>query len=161
MCSHLSKSVEPKNWYYSFGGSFFLSTLTLHISLALPLALSVFAHPWMRKSDYLRKNGVCTLVKDGSLVSAVSVKRLLLHLRTSPYCLTPTLDLNVTTHAHTSLHNKPAICWGALQVLTAKTIHALHLPKLIAWKQCFIAAHTTITTLLKISGWKAGEQHNA
>lgn len=39
MCSHLPKSIEPRNWYYSFSGSFFLSTITLHLSLCLSLLI--------------------------------------------------------------------------------------------------------------------------
>ena len=70
MCSHLSKSMEPRNWYYSFNGLFSLSP-----SLSISLPVPVFAHAWMRKSDYLRKKGVSMLVKGGSCVSAVSVKR--------------------------------------------------------------------------------------
>ena len=97
MCSHLSKSMEPRNWYYSFNGSFSPSP-----SLSISLSVSVFAHAWMRKSDYLRKKGVSTLVKGGSCVSAVSVKRLPLHLCTSPDCLiSPPLLFRLECNAHT------------------------------------------------------------
>lgn len=152
MCSHLSKSIEPRNWYYSFSGSFFHSALTLHLSPSL--TLSVFAHPWMRKSDYLRKKGVSTLVKGGSLVSDVSVKRLPLQLRTSPDCLTPPPLEHNYVHTHTRTHLSTIS--ERHKVLTAKTIHTLHVPKLIVWKQCFIAALAIIAALLKISGLKGG-----
>lgn len=153
MCSHLSKSMEPRNWYYSFSGSFFLS-------------LSLLMLEWEKVITWERK-GVSTSVKGGSCVSAVFVNRPVYSCCTSAH-LRAALSLRLLclpsrnyTKTHTSEHNESTTQCDTLRMRTGKTIHTLHVPKLIAWKQCFITALAIITALLKMWGWKTGEQHNA
>lgn len=144
MCSHLFKSIEPRNCYYSFNGTFSLS-ISLALSFSVCLCSRLNEKKWLPERErgwYVRERWrlcVCCLC-------------------TSRHCLFP-LKRAVTMCADTHMHHSTMT--RRYNEVQCKAIRTLHVQELIAWKQCFITALTAITTLLRILGRReTGEQHN-